>query len=64
MTVSDYKKLYSQKIRLILANNVILTLNFFPMNKNQYQIKKKKSDFKTAAIKSINTYFFNINKFS
>lgn len=41
MTMSDYKKLYSQKIRLILVNNVILTLNFFPMNKNQYQIKKK-----------------------
>lgn len=62
MTMSDYKKLYSQKIRLILVNNVILTLNLFPMNKNQYQIQKKnQSDFKTAAIESINTYFFNIN---
>lgn len=59
MTMSDYKKLYSQKIRLILVNNVILTLNFFPINKNQYQVQKKNysPDFKTAAIESITCLF-------
>lgn len=40
MTVFDYKKLYSQKIRLILANNVILTLNFFPI-KTSIKLKRK-----------------------